>query len=152
MTRINCTPPRWLLDQALLAEYREAPRAVGDALRCSRRSAGATRPASWPKPPPDGWRLGAGHVRWHAAHTSHLRRRHAAVVAELQRRGYRLQHTQPLVPVLGACGPFRVQPTRAQLDANLQRLHDRLQSARRAQTYCGRPAPTDWYARLQGAL
>lgn len=122
MTRINTIDPADLLDQHLMAEYRELPRIFGVA---DPRRSGL----------PSSYRMGAGHVLFFFDKTSWLAQRHAAIVRELVVRGYNLSHRDPLVPVGGVAW----EPTPADHAENLGRLQERLD---------GRPG----YYRLRGEV
>jgi len=76
MTRINVIQPTELNRQMLLAEYRELPR-IRHAY--PRKSATTIPPA---------YVLGKGHVTFFYDKGLWLEQRHAALIAEMRRRGY----------------------------------------------------------------
>ena len=76
MTRINLgILPQELCDQHLIAEYRELPR-LWRYLE------------SPPRPIQGGFRLGAGHVLWCAAHLGTMARRYESLVTEMMFRDF----------------------------------------------------------------
>ncbi len=79
MTRINCVPVAELSRQHLVAEYRELPRVFALAGRA--RAAGRMDG-------PAEYTLGTGHMRFFYTRLGYLADRHAALVAEMKRRGY----------------------------------------------------------------
>lgn len=83
MTRINCVPPSELVREHLLAEYRELPRVVALANSAWKRRAAFERfiPASYA--------MGPGHVRFFHNKLGWVRKRFAALVAEMRARGYK---------------------------------------------------------------
>lgn len=83
MTRINCVPPAELSRQHLVAEYRELPRVF--ALARKAKSCAT----------PEAYTLGTGHVRFFYTRLGWLLGRQRALIAEMQRRGYRPTHTNP---------------------------------------------------------
>jgi len=78
--RLNTgVPPEILLDQHLIAEYRELLIPGGQQIK---RNWKATAPI------PDSFRLGKGHITfWRNKHL-YLARRHAALIAEMKVRGF----------------------------------------------------------------
>lgn len=83
MTRINCIPPQELTGPHLVAEYRELPRIFSLARAAIARG---ERPDDDRNPAE--YRLGSGHVRFFYSRLGYLARRQAALVAEMQVRGY----------------------------------------------------------------
>lgn len=90
MTRINVVPPAELCDQHLLAEYRELPRIFGLVERAVQRGERPDDPRN-----PMAYTLGAGHCRFFYARLAYLSTRFRHLRDELERRGFRLQFTQP---------------------------------------------------------
>lgn len=80
MTRINTIHPKYLLDQHLMAEYREFPM-VEAALR---KSLDAKNPIDIP----DTYRLGTGHVKFFYNKKQYLMNRYDDLIKELLHRGY----------------------------------------------------------------
>ena len=129
MTRINTEAPGDLLDQHLLAEYRELPR----VFTLAERWLEAGKPG---KLPPT-YRLGTGHVRYFYDKTKWLARRQQALVAECLRRGFAIQHIDTPVPVPGLDGDWTPRP------------EDRLANlARLSEKYLARPDFYRYYGQL----
>jgi hypothetical protein len=87
MTRINCVPVEELSRQHLVAEYRELPRVFSLAHKASQRTTLAQ---------PDAYTLGTGHVTFFYTRLGYLAKRHAQLVAEMLRRGYKPTFTGSL--------------------------------------------------------
>lgn len=126
MTRINTTGSQYLTDEHLLAEWRELPRVFHLAID--------------DRPLPPAYTLGAGHMRFFLARLGWLGRRHAALTAELERRGYTLAPRDPL-PTDG--GDW--EPTPADVAVNVGRLIERLRGAKRPQHFWGKVVPVTFY-------
>lgn len=84
MTRINLIPPHELTTRHLVAEYRELPRVFALAKKAQPQAI-----------LPSAYTLGAGHVRFFYNKAGWLLKRQRALIAEMQRRGYKPQHTDP---------------------------------------------------------
>ena len=80
MTRINCVPVEELSGPHLVAEYRELPRVFALAQRAASRG-GTAQPSSYT--------LGKGHLLFFYTRLGYLMRRHAALIQEMKRRGYK---------------------------------------------------------------
>lgn len=81
MTRINTVPVEELMDQHLVAEYRELPM-VGSALQRSLKS------PNWDiSKLPTEFTLNKGHVRYFYRYGKFLDRRYQLLIAEMKRRG-----------------------------------------------------------------
>jgi len=80
MTRINCVPVEELSGPHLVAEYRELPRVFALAARAAVRGAHISPPA---------YTLGKGHLLFFYTRLGYLARRHAELVREMYRRGYK---------------------------------------------------------------
>lgn len=78
--RLNTgVPPEMLLDQHLIAEYRELLIPGGQQIKRNWQSTAAI---------PESFRLGKGHITfWRNKHL-YLARRHKALIAEMKRRGF----------------------------------------------------------------
>jgi deoxyribonuclease (pyrimidine dimer) len=129
VTRINVVPPEVLVDQHLLAEYRELPRVF--ALAKVRGDA------------PKAYTLGAGHVVFFYDKTAWLSERQAALIAECQARGFDVQHIAPPAPVPGLAGTWT--PTAEALRLNLDRLRLRLSERPDFYTLRGRKVSLGYY-------
>src|SRR5690606_7841170 len=80
MTRINCVPVQELSGPHLVAEYRELPRVFALARKAAAR--GVVEPTAC-------YTLGKGHLRFFYTRLGYLVRRHAELIAEMKRRGYK---------------------------------------------------------------
>lgn len=80
MTRINCVPVQELSGPHLVAEYRELPRVFALAQRAAVRGL---------RSQPDTYTLGKGHLLFFYTRLDYLARRHADLVEEMKRRGYK---------------------------------------------------------------
>lgn len=87
MTRINCVPVEELSRQHLIAEYRELPRVFALAKAASERRRLVQ---------PEQYTLGTGHVTFFYTRLGYLTKRHAQLVAEMLRRGYKPTFTGSL--------------------------------------------------------
>lgn len=83
MTRINCIPVEDLMDQHLLAEYRELPM-IGASLNRSRKA------KSFHYSDSKEYVLNKGHVRFFYDKGGFLKKRYAEIKAELVNRGFNL--------------------------------------------------------------
>lgn len=128
MTRINTIDPVDLLDQHLMAEYRELPRAVNKANPDHKKI-------------PPSYRMGSGHVLFFYDKTTWLVERHRAIVAELLDRGYNLSHTGSLVAVRSRAWV----PRSVDHEANLGRLQERLSDKPGYYRLRGEPVCPDYY-------
>lgn len=119
MTRINCVPVTELSRQHLIAEYRELPRVFNLARKAWER--GAVRP-------PPQYCLGKGHLAFFYDRLAYLARRHAELVREMQRRGYKPAFTEPLTAAHPDIPPELWgdwAPTEEALALNRQRIRER---------------------------
>lgn len=95
MTRINCIPVEELSGPHLVAEYRELPRVFALAEKSIKRAKLIQ---------PEAYTLGKGHVLFFYTRLGYLQKRHAALIAEMKRRGYNPSFTGierkdfPLIP------------------------------------------------------
>lgn len=80
MTRINCVPVQELSGPHLVAEYRELPRVFALAQKAAIRGA-LHQPAAYT--------LGKGHLLFFYTRLGYLARRHAELIKEMERRGYK---------------------------------------------------------------
>lgn len=139
MTRINCTPPEWQDDQALLGEWHEMGRPYAIARPWTPREAAELGEGA-------PYRLGKGHVLWVYGRLSWLRSRQEEVHAEMLDREYSPSDLPPFVlrPDLPDL-PFKA--TKSDLCVNLERLHTMANNGSR-RTMRGHPLDPDHYARL----
>lgn len=123
MTRVNCVPPSELHRAHLVAEYRELPRCFGLILAAQARGERRDDPRN-----PARYVLGRGHLRFFYARGLYLLRRQTALVAEMRRRGYTVNHGDPSHLVHGV-DPWRLMdwtPDDDALALNRTRLAERL--------------------------
>lgn len=78
MTRINVIPVTELADQWLLAEYRELPRIIKQDVNII----GA----------PEGYKLGAGHVKWAKRYACWTLARYFDICDEMEYRGFKVNY------------------------------------------------------------
>ena len=83
MTRINTIPPTQLMDQHLMAEYREMPMVNASLARTIRSKRGLQFDRI-----PKQYTLNSGHVMFHYDKGLYLFNRFNEIVAELIKRGY----------------------------------------------------------------
>lgn len=127
MTRINLIPVRYLLDQHLMAEYRELPM-IHAALRrtldsCKRRGVYDYKIAKQ-------YLLGKGHVTFFYDKEKFLRQRYTNLVNELRRRGFVLNDPYDRVEwYLFEEVPSNKewQPSNKEININLQRIIQRVE-------------------------
>lgn len=135
MTRINTLPVNLLLDQHLMAEYRELPMVLA-SLRRSLES-----PTWHPNKIPKTYRLGSGHVMFFYNKRDFLTTRFALLIRELQRRGFNVNPHERQVDftVYDAVSNISWEPTLPDHHLNATRIIQRVEQ---------RPA---WY-RYKGKL
>ena len=81
MTRINCVPVEELSGPHLVAEYRELPRVFALAQKAAARGGLTIQPSAYT--------LGKGHLLFFYTRLGYLARRHAELINEMKRRGYK---------------------------------------------------------------
>jgi deoxyribonuclease (pyrimidine dimer) len=89
MTRINLIPPKELMDQHLLAEWREI-KMIPASLRRSLRTKSIIDVL---RSIPDNYVLGTGHVKYFFDKHTYLRNRYIELTNELISRNFKLYHT-----------------------------------------------------------
>ena len=89
MTRINLIPPNQLMDQHLLAEWREIKMVPASLRRSLKTKSVKSILESVPKE----FTLGKGHVTFFFDKLEYLNKRYDTLVNELKNRGYALYHT-----------------------------------------------------------
>ena len=119
MTRINCVPVEELTGPHLVAEYRELPRVFALAQKAAARGKFTQ---------PEAYTLGKGPVLFFYTRLTYLARRHASLIAEMKRRGYKPTFTgvrQENFPDIPAHFWGDWQPTDEALRLNRQRIQER---------------------------
>lgn len=119
MTRINCVPVQELSGPHLVAEYRELPRVFALAQKACLRGP-ITQPAAYT--------LGKGHMLFFYTRLEYLAKRHAELVAEMKRRGYKPSFpgvTRSQFPDIPDAFWNDWQPTSAALALNRARIAER---------------------------
>lgn len=117
MTRINCIPVEELVNEHLVAEYKELPRAAKLAFKRFDKDPNYK--------PPSTYRLGTGHVMFFLDKGQWLADRHAQLVAEMRRRGMQVNFpTYPDYHPQQWMGNW--EPTEEAMRLNRERIHERL--------------------------
>jgi deoxyribonuclease (pyrimidine dimer) len=123
MTRINCIPPAELVTRHLVAEYRELPRVFALVRASIARGELPDDPRN-----PSEYGLGAGHVRFFYCRLGYLAKRQAALIAEMQARGFKPTFTDPSGLLEGIPPPWCQdwEPTKQAMAENRARISERL--------------------------
>ena len=122
MTRINVVPVQDLHYRHLVAEYHELPR----IFQYVRNAQAINKHPGDFKIPPD-YVLGKGHCTFFYDKLGWLKERFASLVAEMQRRGYKTNHSAD--DVLDGIDPEWIgdwEPTSVAFDLNTNRINERL--------------------------
>lgn len=136
MTRINVVEPQELMDQHLLAEYRELPMVLA-ALRRSIRSK-----RGLPKIPTE-YTLGKGHVTFFYDKGTFLYKRYKALKRELTTRGYRLDPNRKIEwHTIGPNLWKEYDPTPIDVAINRVRIAQRIMKRPNWYRYYGKPNVT----------
>lgn len=126
LTRINCIPPSELSGPHLVAEYRELPRIFALV-----RGAIARGEEPNARRNPEFYTLGKGHVRFFYTRLGYLAARQAALIAEMQRRGYMPSFLDPNGLLEGIppewCNEW--EPTPDAIALNRERISERVSQA-----------------------
>lgn len=128
MTRINVIDPGLLMDQFLLAEYRELPMVIAAA----RRSLRAKKKPTLSTGP---YTLNKGHVTFFYNKAKWLEQRYELLIAELRHRGYDIDPDSRLVDFspMYQFPQMSWTPTEEDKAVNLERL--RIRHAAKPQWY-----------------
>ena len=131
MTRVNLVPPEELTDQHLFSEFRElkmVPKSLARSLRGAERR-GVADPVAWVLARcPREFVLGKGHVSFFYDKGTFLRRRYAAVRAELLRRAsHDFNRDAQLDPDMIFDRDPRLLGEYAPTPADVQRSRDRIE-------------------------
>lgn len=123
MTRINVVDPATLTGKHLVAEYRELPRIF--ALSYAAQERGED-----PETHPAEYRLGEGHVKFFYSRLGWLTKRFHALVAEMQKRGYKTTYITP--PVFAHKKEWMQdwEPTPHAIQINTDRINERNATAK----------------------
>ncbi|AGH32114.1 endonuclease V N-glycosylase UV repair enzyme [Vibrio phage 11895-B1] len=129
MTRINTIKPSDILDQHLIAEWRELPRIPNSIL--------SGKAKLDLKIIPDQYKLGQNHVRFFYNKLSYLQKRHTMICEEMDRRSINRDKSitvdlTSLNLVLKACLCNDWQPTSRDHNINIERLQERFDLRKRA--------------------
>lgn len=133
MTRINVICPTQLTEIHLQAEYRELPMIMGSLRRSLRSKNGL------PKIPPN-YTLNKGHVSFHYDKGLYLHKRYNALIAELTKRGYKLDpHRAADFQVFIDNGLYNDwTPDQQALEINQERIHQRIMAKPEWYRYYGK--------------
>lgn len=101
MTRINTIPPSLLMDQHLMAEYRELPMVNASLARTIRSKRGLRMENI-----PSQYTLNSGHVTFHYDKGLYLFNRFQLIVDELAKRGYNISPENRIID----WSVFKLQP------------------------------------------
>lgn len=133
MTRINLIEPKKLLDQHLMAEYRELPMVMG-ALRRSIKA----------KKFPDIYTLytlNKGHVSFFYNKKLFLEERMNLLIEELNLRNYNINPSDRVIDFTvfdnAPCEQINWQPTQPEIDINFERIVTRYREKPNFYKYCG---------------
>ncbi len=140
LTRINLIKPGFLLDQHLIAEYREIPMVPAALIRtldaCAKRGV-------YDYKIPKRYTLNKGHVKFFYDKREFLENRYAIVMKELRRRGFILDpyrcvsfHYNDEVPPWHPTDKW--MPDADEVDINLQRILQRVAERPKWYRYRGR--------------
>lgn len=129
MTRINIIEPSDLTNEWLLAEFRELPRIPNSII------SGKAKIDF--KKIPNNYRLGTGHVLFFYNKLEYLRKRHATICREMDRRNIKRDSSvtvdlNSLSDVLRACLCNDWQPVQTDHNINIERLQERFDLRKRA--------------------
>lgn len=114
MTRINVVPVCELSDQHLIAEYHELPRTLKQNINICDA--------------PDGYVLGAGHMKWACRHWEYTYQRFIDLCNEMKYRGFNVNYDPNtlklyLIKFLNANGKYRV--SNSDLALNRERIREK---------------------------
>ena len=132
MTRINTIDPRLLLDQHLIAEWRELPRIPNELIKHPQRLKLELIPSKYT--------LGKGHVTFFRNKLLWLSKRHKLLCKELDKRGINRDPSigvnlseLPTVLKMFACNDW--EPNKEDHYINIERLFERWHLRKRKYTY-----------------
>ena len=122
MTRINCIDPSILLDQHLIAEWRELPRIPNSII------SGRARIENIPTE----YTLGVGHVKFFYNKLKYLKQRHANLCKELDKRGIK-RDLSVRVDIGDDSNDWK--PTSKDVEINIERILQRFNQRKAGYTY-----------------
>jgi deoxyribonuclease (pyrimidine dimer) len=137
MTRVNLVDPASLTRNHLIAEYRELPRVFARVRDAEKKG---MSPSNFAARTPSSFTLGTGHMLFFYTRLGWLCRRYAALVAEMQRRGFDVQYPEPpeYVSRLSPWWFGEWEPSPEEIEISRVRIAHRLTQR---MTYKHRPAP-----------
>ncbi len=131
MTRINTIPPSELMDEHLIAEYRELPRIF--TLTSSAIKRGFT-PQTYNIPKT--FKLGPGHMKFFSNKLLWLKNRYDTIVSEMYERGFKVSFPEPKIDSAIPLHWFNdLEPNTNDLELSRQRIQERLSQGK--YHYCG---------------
>lgn len=133
MTRINTNPVYELVDEHLIAEYRELPRIFSMVAKAQKAGKNINNYNIPPK-----FLLGSGHMKFFSNKLSWLRKRHKEIVLEMYRRGFNVNFPSPKIPPsIGLEWYNGWQPTETDMDLSRNRIKDRISNSKKVHHYYG---------------
>lgn len=132
MTRINTIDPQHLLDQHLMAEYREITRVSSLSKHCTI---------------PRCYVMGTGHVKFFYDKGLFLANRRIALLHELERRGYAVNWFEYVAHLPSLHKDW--QPTSTDHSISLQRLDEKLRAKPTFYTFNKTKVQFDHYSKLK---
>ena len=144
MTRVNTIPVELLLDQHLLAEYRELPMVLASL---KRSLVAVNGKAKLLKIPPK-YTLNTGHVSFFYNKEKWLNQRWKLLIKELKFRGYRIDHKARNVDwsIFNTVPQIDWEPSMADKLLNFERIVTRFQQRPAWYRFHGSPIPPGVYA------
>lgn len=139
MTRINLIRVNHLLDQHLMAEYRELPMVMSSLRRSLKSKKGLTIPKTF--------RMGTGHVSFFYDKRDFLKQRFDLLIAELTRRGYAINPKFRVVDfsVFDAVKCREWEPNKQDIITNANRILQRVGEKPNFYKYKHKPMPYTVY-------
>lgn len=140
MTRINTIDPRLLLDEHLIAEWREMPRIVNELRKHPNRFN--------KKDIPMHYTLGNGHVKFFRDKLIYLKKRHAKLCQEMDERGIN-RSKDVAIDFKGLCKQIAAvamndwTPSKADHEINIGRIAERFSLRKRSYHYLGFEVDSD---------
>jgi deoxyribonuclease (pyrimidine dimer) len=140
MTRVNLIPPYKLLDQHLIAEYREIPMVISNLKRSKKTDI------------PKSYRLGTGHVLFFANKWKFLCDRHREIIDEMLVRGFSPKF-DPINETQSRFKEVEFIPSKEDVKINVDRIYERFLKQPFWYKYYGVPVSVNIYrAILKGCI